>query len=165
MGKKSGILSRREKRFCELYAASGEAGRSAQGAGYYDPEKAGSVLLSRDEIITEIGRLYEKRLKNARQRAYAGYEKIAFGSVNDAVRLLFESESFSEVGGDYDLFNVAEIRRPKEGALEIKFFDRLKALEKLEQYDREDEKESSDFYRALVGGIAKLRNESGDAQE
>lgn len=165
MSRKNGKLSLREKRFCELYAASGDPVRAAAAAGYEAPEKAGNVLLSRDEINSEIGRLYEKRFRNARQRAYAGYEKIAFGSVNDAVRLLFENESFSENGGSYDLFNVAEIKRPKEGAMEIKFFDRLKALEKLEQYDREDEKGSSDFYKALVGGIENLKSESGDKEE
>lgn len=31
---------------------------------------------------------------------------------------------------DLDLFNVAEIRRPKDGMIEIKFYDRLRALEK-----------------------------------
>ena len=30
-----------------------------------------------------------------------------------------------------DLFLVSEIKRPKDGSMEIKFFDRLKALEKL----------------------------------
>lgn len=165
MSKKNGKLSLREKRFCELYTVLGDPVKAASAAGYESPEKAGSVLLSRDEINCEIGGLFEKRLKNIRQKAYAGYEKIAFGSVNDAVRLLFENESFSEDGGSYDLFNVAEIKRPKEGALEIKFFDRLKALEKLEQYDREEEKGSSDFYRALVGGIRKLNDESGDKEE
>ena len=29
------------------------------------------------------------------------------------------------------LFLVSEIKRPKDGSMEIKFFDRLKALEKL----------------------------------
>ncbi len=122
-------------------------------AGFDRPEKAGVSLLSRDEINTEIRRLYEKRLKNAKQKAYAGYERIAFGSVNDAVRLLFEGESFISGSEGYDLFNVAEIKRPKEGALEIKFFDRLKALEKLEQYGHEENDSSSDFYKAVISGI------------
>lgn len=34
-----------------------------------------------------------------------------------------------------DLFCVAEIRKPKDGAMEIKFVDRLKALEKLEHFE------------------------------
>jgi hypothetical protein len=31
-----------------------------------------------------------------------------------------------------ELFNVSEIKKPKGGGIEIKFFDRLKALEHLE---------------------------------
>lgn len=151
--RKTGSMTAREKRFCELYSAGGDAAAAAAGAGFGDPEKAGAFLLSKDEINGEISRLYEKRLKNAKQKAYAGYERIAFGSVNDAVKLLFEDEGFRTGAEEYDLFNVAEIKRPKEGALEIKFFDRLKALEKLEQYGQNDEGGSSDFYKALIGGI------------
>lgn len=158
--RKTGSMTAREKRFCELYSAGGDAPAAAAGAGYGEPEKAGASLLSRDEINAEISSLYEKRLKNAKQKAFAGYERIAFGSVNDAVKLLFEDEGFRTDSEGYDLFNVAEIKRPKEGALEIKFFDRLKALEKLEQYGHEEGGGSSDFYRALIGGI-----KDGDEQE
>lgn len=149
-------MTSREKRFCEAYAATGDAVQAAQSVGYEQPEKVGLALLTRDEVNAEISRLYDKRLKNARQKAYAGYERIAFGSVNDAVRLLFEGDAFGTAAEGYDLFNVAEIKRPKEGALEIKFFDRLKALEKLEQYGQEAEKGPADFYQALVGGMQKL---------
>ena len=158
MRRKSGELTSREKRFCEVYSLGGDAAAAAVDAGYDMPEKAGVSLLSRDDINNEVSRLYEKRLRNGRQKAYAGYERIAFGSVNDAVRLLFEGDAFTAGAEGYDLFNVAEIKRPKEGALEIKFFDRLKALEKLEQYGNEEENTSSDFYRALVSGFGKLKN-------
>lgn len=150
-------------RFCEAYAAAGDAVQAAQAAGYDQPEKTGLALLTRDEINAEISRLYEKRLRNARQKAYAGYERIAFGSVNDAVRLLFEADNPGTAAEGYDLFNVAEIKRPKEGALEIKFFDRLKALEKLEQYGQEEEKGPSDFYQALVGGMQQMAEKSEES--
>ena len=149
-------ISSREKKFCEIYVICGDGTQAAQTAGYDNPDRAGAALLCRDEIICEIGRLYERHLKNARQKAYAGYERIAFGSVNDAVRLLFENVTDTASLEEYDLYNVAEIRRPKEGALEIKFFDRLKALEKLEQYGQDGSKSASDFYQALVGGTARL---------
>ena len=164
MSRKPGTISTKEKRFCEIYAAVGDAVQAAQAAGYEQPEKAGVNLLSRDEINAEISRLYEKRLKNARQKAYAGYERIAFGNVNDAVRLLFDGEDFGTSAEGYDLFNVAEIKRPKEGALEIKFFDRLKALEKLEQYGQEGEKGPADFYQALGGGMEKLSEINGESE-
>ena len=37
-----------------------------------------------------------------------------------------------------DLFMISDIRRNRDGMLEIKFFDRLKALEKLDAAARED---------------------------
>ena len=108
MRRRSGELTSREKRFCEVYSLGGDAAAAAVDAGYDMPEKAGVSLLSRDDINNEVSRLYEKRLRNARQKAYAGYERIAFGSVNDAVRLLFEGDAFTAGAEDYDLFNVAE---------------------------------------------------------
>ena len=48
-----------------------------------------------------------------------------------AVSLLYKNSPTSEELENADLFMVSEIKRPKDGAMEIKFFDRLKALEKL----------------------------------
>ena len=165
MRRKSGELTSREKRFCEVYSLGGDAAAAAVDAGYDMPEKAGVSLLSRDDINNEVSRLYEKRLRNARQKAYAGYERIAFGSVNDAVRLLFEGDAFTAGAEDYDLFNVAEIKRPKEGALEIKFFDRMKALEKLEQLREGEQCGTSDFYHAVIGGMADAAADRGQEEE
>ena len=63
--------------------------------------------------------------------AAAGYQRLAFGSICDAVSLLYKSNPTREDLADMDLFLVSEIKRPKDGSMEIKFFDRLKALEKL----------------------------------
>lgn len=81
-----------------------------------------------------------------------GLKRLAFGSVNDAVRLLVQ---FHELDSDaidaLDLFQVSEIRQTREGLLEIKFYDRLKALELLSAYSRkeDDALEASSFYGAL----------------
>ena len=64
---------------------------------------------------------------------------------------MFEGDPAAVDPARYDLFNVAEIKRPKDGAMEIKFFDRIKALEKLEDIDENDRSNVSDFYKALVG--------------
>ena len=66
---------------------------------------------------------------SCRKRVLLGYERLAFGSTSDAFRLLM-SEGELDVQ-TLDLYNVSEIKKPKDGAMEIKFFDRLKALEKL----------------------------------
>ena len=117
------------------------------------------MLLSRDEILSEIGRLLDRRLQTARQQAFAGYERIAFGDVTDAVRLLFKGDDFDGDVSGYDLFHVAEIKRPKEGAMEIKFFDRARALEKLASLSME--RESSGSLYDAIGSVAE-RSEGDD---
>ena len=68
-----------------------------------------------------------------KEEIYQGYQQLAFGSIADAIKLLFMEEPAPRALGKMNFINVAEIRRMKEGAMEIKFFDRLKALEKLEE--------------------------------
>ncbi|MDR1240989.1 MAG: hypothetical protein LBK29_03930 [Oscillospiraceae bacterium] len=81
-------------------------------------------------------------------QAYAGYEKLAFGKVNDAIKIMFSEKLDFEELEKMDLFCISEIRRLKDGAMEIKFFDKLKAMEKLEN-DNFSEKEIPAFYEAL----------------
>ena len=58
-------------------------------------------------------------------------EPLLRQSVSDAISLLYKSDPSKEDLEGMDLFLVSEIKRPKDGSMEIKFFDRLKALEKL----------------------------------
>lgn len=86
-----------------------------------------------------------------------GFEQLAFGSVTDAVRLLFEEDVTKAMLDGMDLFNVSEIKRLKGGGMEIKFADRLKALQCLEQLELERSAASGDLYRALEESAAALR--------
>jgi hypothetical protein len=64
-----------------------------------------------------------------------GLERLADGRANDAVRLAFAEElPDPEELEQMDLYNVSEIKRVKGGGVEIKLFDRQKALEKLYEY-------------------------------
>jgi hypothetical protein len=47
------------------------------------------------------------------------------------------------------LFNVSEIKRPKGGGMEIKFFDRIKACERLMNQTEAKADEGMSFYQAL----------------
>ena len=51
-----------------------------------------------------------------------------------------------------DLFNVSEIKRVKGGGVEVKLFDRLKALEKLFELSNafSDRDKASDLMSALI---------------
>ena len=59
-----------------------------------------------------------------------------------------------------DLYNVAEIRRPRGGGMEIKFFDRIKALECLERLEAETGQPS--LFEALEAGARALKKEESD---
>ena len=88
-----------------------------------------------------------------------GFERLAFGDVTDAVRLLFAEEINPRTLKKMDLFNVAEIKRMKGGGMEIKFADRLKALQCLEQLRPEDGSDSGALYQALEASASMLREE------
>ncbi|MBQ1546178.1 MAG: hypothetical protein IIZ59_01435 [Clostridia bacterium] len=87
---------------------------------------------------------------SCKKRILIGYERLAFGSTADAFRLMMSDGNDIDVGL-LDLFNVAEIKKPKDGAMEMKFFDRLKALEQLGALPSDDSAALS-FYEALAGG-------------
>ncbi len=92
-----------------------------------------------------------RRKKVTQKEVCEGLRRLAFGEITDAVSLLFESEEkILETLPQLNLFNVSEIKRPKGGGMEIKFFDRLKALDKLrEVISADSEKSSVSFYDAL----------------
>ena len=69
-----------------------------------------------------------------REEVVEGCRRLAYGSCNDAVRLLFCDEACEDLA-KMDLFNVSEIKRPKDGAMEIKFYSRFEAMERLVQLD------------------------------
>lgn len=157
-------LTGKEKQFCCNYINTGNVRESAVRAGYgCEPEKIGARLLMRTDIINKINQLYSEKKKNLRYRACSGYERLAFGSISDAVRLLYIDEPDAKTLESMDLFNISEIKKPKEGAMEIKFFDRLRALEKLEQSDLSERDEASPFYNAFEQGLKAFEKDETDS--
>ena len=55
---------------------------------------------------------------------------------------------------------VSEIKRLKDGAMEIKFFDRFKALEKLSEMVERENSKTPPLYKAIVESSLALN--SGD---
>lgn len=103
-----------------------------------NPKAAGIMLLSRDDILSEVERLIKIKEKLARCIASVGYQRLAFGDTTDAVSLLYAQNHDNAELSSLDLFMISEIKKPKDGSVEIKFFDRLKALEKLESISGEN---------------------------
>lgn len=152
-------LTEKERLFCSYYAQGGDARSCAARAGFtLSPQRSAARLLAKEEIREEISRIEKDR--RAAHAAARGLYRLAFGSVTDALRIMLcEGSLTSEDIEKLDFFNVAEVKRPKGGGLEIKFFDRLKALEKLEKLGTGEENPQSSFIQALTEGARMLSGE------
>ena len=118
--------------FCCNYVILGSVEEAAVRAGF--PRESslseGIGLLKNEECRQLIAQL--RQLLADSGTVAAGLKRLAFGSCTDAVYLVFAEElPPAEVIEKLDLFNVSEIKRVKGGGVEVKLFDRLKALEKL----------------------------------
>lgn len=93
----------------------------------------------------------EEILGSGENSAAQGLARLAFGKTNDAVLLLTGARELTgDVISRLDLFNVSEIRQTKEGVLDIKFYDRLKAFELLlTAQGRAEPISASSFFGAL----------------
>ena len=102
-----------------------------------------------------------RRKKVTQRDVIEGLRRLAFGDIQDAITLLFESEeNILSVLPTLDLFNVSEIKKQKGGGMEIKFFDRIKALEKLREVIGSDDKQTAvSFYDALEKSAQSVRRE------
>lgn len=94
------------------------------------------------------------------ETAKEGFRRLAFGSIQDAVRLLFCEEVNPRVLRNMDLFSVSEIRRPKGGGMEIKFFDRMEALRLLSELENA-EGGADGILQAIERGAAALDKQAG----
>lgn len=93
----------------------------------------GLKLLSR-KSVEDLVKKKDRECKISDNEIASGLERLAFGRTNDAVSLVFNEEVTPEQVVQADLFNVSEIKKVKGGGVEIKFFDRQKALERLWDY-------------------------------
>lgn len=94
-----------------------------------------------------------RKRKTIEEEVREGLRHLAFGDIKDAVTLLFaDGSEILEKLPELDLFNISEIKRPKGGGTEIKFFDRIKALEKLRDTENSTPTQPLSFYRALEEG-------------
>lgn len=144
-------LSKKEKLFCLYYCSLRNARESASLAGYVLPVSSGNTLLQKDAVKKEIARL--SALNCDGEEVKAGFRRLAFGSPADCLKILFKEEMSDEEIERLDLFNISEIKKAKNGAIEIKFFDRIKAMEHLSACENaHKENEAIPFYEAIRKG-------------
>lgn len=138
--------------FCCYYVMLGDIAESAVRAGFNRNEALteGIKLLESDNCRKTISRL--KNTLSDYGNVSAGLKRLAFGNCTDAVYLVFADElPPPDVIERLDLFNVSEIKRVKGGGVEVKLFDRLKALEKLFELENSfsDRDKAADLIKAL----------------
>lgn len=146
-------LSEKEKQFCYYMAKGRGIKKSAALASFKNPLITGLKLAANSTIKKQI-----ETLKNAKKQlpeVSDGLRAIAFGDISDAVRLATTKEIENLDIGTLDLQMVSEIKFSKNGGIEIKFYDRIKALEKLMEVTDNDS-EGSDFFKALQESATRL---------
>lgn len=145
-----------QRLFCRLVADGYSPQDAASRAEMPNPKRTADKLMQRNDI-RECIRLFAK--EDSICSASAGYRRLAFGSIADAVRLCLgqcDGEDIERL----DLFCVQELKCTEKG-VEIKFFDRIKALERLGELSGGDSDSALPFYRALEQG-ARALEENGD---
>lgn len=154
-------LSKKEDSFCRHYATCQNVREAAYLAGYTVlPSLAGDRLLSRQDIRQRIDALMSER--SAFSQAAAGFRRLAFGSVADAIRLIDGERN--DLDG-LDLFMVSDIKIPKGGGMEIKFFDRQKALESLAAIEGSNSSDGNLPLYAALERSARLISDGADSSE
>ena len=152
---KEKTLSKKEKLFCTYFSSLRNAREAAALSGYLLPNQTGKVLLQKSSIKNEIERISSLPTS---EEIVAGYRRIAFGSPSDCIKLIFKESVTDEELEQLDLFNISEIKKAKSGNIEIKFFDRIKALEHLENCENTHNTQTAlPFYEAIRKGAEAIK--------
>ena len=154
--------------FAQLFVRLRSGSETAVSLGVA-PEKAkqtGAKLLSSERVRREIRKL-DKDDQQTLAYVKTGLSRLAFGQVNDVAALVFAEQPSGEQIAQADLFNVSELKKIKGGGVEVKFFDRQKALEKLFELDPElrEQSKADQFIESLrqssQGDIARILDDDG----
>ncbi len=153
-------LKPKERLFCVYFCQYRIGELAASLSGYALPKLAYPKLLSRQDIQDEIHRLDSISPLSCKE-VISGYRQLAFSQATDAFRLLFKDEAPDESELEsMNLLNISEIKRPKNGGIEIKFFDRLKALEKLEEMSTaSDSDDALPFYDVIERSAQAIKDD------
>lgn len=151
-------LKQKKKLFCCNYVLLGNVTEAAVKAGFSEETALadGVACLESAECRKTISKLRNAVADSG--SVISGLKRLAFGSCADAVYLVFADELPPQhVISKLDLFNVSEIKRVKGGGVEVKLFDRQKALEKLFEF------ENSCSDRGAADSLIKALTSSSEA--
>lgn len=160
-------LNKKERLFCYHYYTLRNLREASIKAGYNPKiaEDTAIKLIQREDIRQLILSLdLEKEKKSIEKDIIAILKRIAFNPLQDSIELLFLNEDEAkEKISQLDLFCVSEIKKPRDGTLEIKFIDRYRALEKLLDISNSDigTQTLQSLYKALNNSTQSTNSEGG----
>ncbi len=157
------LPSGNRKSFCLFYLALGNAAEAARRAGF-PPETAeadGLKLLQSPYCRSQLAALAAKPPLPMQSLVLAGLSRLAFGSIGDAAKLVFADEMpQKDELQTLDLFHVSELKRVKGGGVEIKLFDRQRAMERL--LELANSADSSAAASALLAALSGEPDSQGE---
>ena len=126
------FLTTKEKLFCEFYISYQNLTEAAIKAGYKksSAQKKARKLIGKPEIQNEIKKL-KKEIDNNQLTHWAIIilKRIMFCSPNDTICLaLKQNDLTNQQIEKLNLFQISELKKLKDGTLEIKFIDKIKAI-------------------------------------
>lgn len=146
-------------KFCCCYAKLGNISEAAVMAGC-EREKAlvwGINILRKKKYCQLTSELRSLFAAEAKSKVMSGLERLAFGDARDAALLVIGDEQPAEEEiRKLDLYNVSEIKRVKGGGVEVKLFDRQKALEKMMEYAGSDDQRAA--AKSLLNALSGADN-------
>jgi|GEM_PF-80669 len=158
------------KAFCRWYLVLGNAAEAAQKAGF--PAKSAEAdalrLLQTPSCRSYLAQLAAQPALPIQSLVIAGLSRLAFGSANDAAKLVFAEEAPTNAAlSALDLFHVSEIRRDKGGGVEVRLFDRQRAMERLLEcaVSADSSAAAAALLAALGGGNDETEAEHAEAAD
>lgn len=142
------------KHLFSLFYASGKSVKEAAILAGIDPEIAeneGLKLLKLKSVNKLIKRFAQNGFNDA-NGVKVGLKRLAFGEINDIMEVVLSDEPIGlRRLFQMNFYNISEVKKVKGGGLEVKIFDRQKAMEKLlEIYQNEENQTGAEeFFKAL----------------
>ena len=124
--------SLQKRLFALFYAGLKNPKEAALKVGFSEEEaeKKGRELLSSKAVRRMVRRFSSDGL-SGEESVIVGLTRLAFGEVNALCEVILSDDASAHDLKRLNLFNVSEIKKVKGGGVEVKLFDRQKALEKL----------------------------------
>lgn len=144
-------MNKKELLFCKEYLKSFDEHKAAKAAGY-DMGKTplvGLRLLYKTEVVAFLKQQLEKEKQIMPSVAHLVTKKIASSDISDAIYYATNKDKLTKK--EIECLNLLMIRevKVKEDSVEMKFHDRLKALEMLQKSEELSKEELGSFLSGL----------------